>query len=94
MVEACRVKEAFGESKPPRRAGAYESGGKPPHSKDSLACCDDCCGEGGFFVGEDCAQIEDYVIVFDTGNHWWAGGGFAKAGFECGWGEVRRCNRN
>ena len=89
--------EAFGESKPPRQAGAYESGGKPPfdsaqdrpHSKDLLACCDDCCGEGCFFVGEDCAQVEDQAIVFDAGNHGWAGGGFAKAVFERGWGELR-----
>ncbi len=57
--KAWQLSDAFDESESPRRAGAYESGGKPPHSKDSLACCDDCCGEGGFFVGEDGAQVED-----------------------------------
>ena len=50
-----------------------------------MACCDDCCGEGGFFVGEDCAQIEDEAIVFDARDYWRPGGGFAKAGFEGGW---------
>ena len=58
--------------------------------RDSVACCDDCCGEGGFFVGEDCAQVEDEAIVFDARDYWRAGGGFAKAGFEGGWGELRR----
>ena len=47
----------------------------------SLACCHDGCGEGGFFAGEDGAQIEDDVIVFDTRDHWWAACGFAEVGF-------------
>jgi hypothetical protein len=33
MQEAIELSDSFAGSKPPRQAGAYESGGKPPHSK-------------------------------------------------------------
>ena len=91
---ARQLREAF--AGPPRQAGAWESGGEPPHSiwavpsaeqsmdaglrwilKDSLACCDEGCGEGGFFVGEDGAEVEDEAIVFDTRNDGRAACGFA-----------------